>query len=135
MILHVCSLDKFTPPFVKLINEEFSDKDHQFWVVGVNKLKQYPIKNADNVFIARRSVIAQVFAHIRLLFMLHRTKKVILHGLCSFQVIIILALCPWLLAKCYWVIWGGDLYSYQKRNLNLKKISGISELELYVGSL
>ena len=120
MILHVCTLDKFIPPFVKLINEEFGDKDHQFWIAGVQKLKQYPIKNADNVFIARRSVIAQVFAHIRLLFMLHRTKKVILHGLFNPRVIILLALCPWLLGKCYWVIWGADLYQYQKPKLNLK---------------
>jgi hypothetical protein len=105
---------------VKLISEEFGDKDHQFWIAGVQKLKQYPIKNADNVFIARRSVIAQFLAHIRLLFMLHRTKKVILHGLFNPRVIILLALCPWILGKCYWAIWGADLYQYQKPKLNLR---------------
>ena len=114
MILHVCSLDKFIPPFVKLIDEEFSDKDHQFWVVGVQKLKQYPIEGADNVFIVKRSVVAQVFAYVRLIFMLHRAEKVILHGLFNIRVVVILALCPWLHRKCYWVLWGGDLYV--KRN-------------------
>ena len=120
MILHVCNLDKFIPPFVKLINEEFGEQNHQFWVAGSQKLKQHPIENADNIFIARRSIVAQVFAHIRLLFMMHRAKKVILHGLFNHRVIILLALSPWLLGRCYWVIWGGDLYSYQKTKLSLK---------------
>jgi hypothetical protein len=121
MILHVCNLDKFIPPFVKLINEEFGEQNHQFWVAGSQKLKQHPIENADNIFIARRSIVAQVFAHIRLLFMMHRAKKVILHGLFNHRVIILLALCPWLLGRCYWVIWGGDLYSYQKNQAKFKK--------------
>ena len=120
MILHVCNQDKFIPPFVKLVNEEFGEQNHQFWVAGSQKLKQHPIENADNIFIARRSIVAQVFAHIRLLFMMHRAKKVILHGLFNHRVIILLALSPWLLGRCYWVIWGGDLYSYQKTKLSLK---------------
>jgi hypothetical protein len=51
---------------VKLINEEFGDKDHQFWVVGVQKLKQHPIEKADNIFFARQSVVSQIFAYVRL---------------------------------------------------------------------
>ena len=27
---------------------------------------------------------------------------------------------PWLLKKCYWVVWGGDLYSYKLDKKNLK---------------
>ena len=120
MILHVCSLDKFIPPFVKLINEEFGDKDHQFWVVGVQKLKQHPIEKADNVFFARQSVVSQIFAYVRLFFMLHRAKKIIMHGLFNPRIIILLVLCPWLLGRCYWVIWGGDLYAYQNPRISLK---------------
>lgn len=120
MILHVSSPEKFMPAFVRLINEDFGDKKHQFWMSGVQKLKLYPIEKTENVFIVRRSVVSQIFAHIRLLYMLHHAKKVILHGLFNPRVILILALCPWLLGKCYWVIWGGDLYEYQKPKLNLK---------------
>src|SRR5690606_29664970 len=27
---------------------------------------------------------------------------------------------PWLLKKCYWVIWGGDLYAYKLSSRNIK---------------
>ena len=120
MILHVCTLDKFIPPFVKLINEEFDKKNHQFWVAGVQRLKQHPIEKSDNVFVVRRSLIAQIYAYVRLIFMLHSAKKVILHGLFNYRVIIILTLFPWLLGKCYWLIWGDDLYRYSKPKLSFK---------------
>jgi len=64
MILHVCSLSAFIPPFVKLINEEFREKNHQFWMIGNQNLKQHPVESADNIYIARKSVVAQIFAYI-----------------------------------------------------------------------
>jgi len=39
--------------------------------------------------------------------------KIIIHGLWSERVVRLLSLQPWLLKKCYWVIWGGDLYRYK----------------------
>lgn len=120
MILHVCNLDKFIPPFVKLVNEEFGEENHQFWLPDVGKLNEYPLEKADNIFIGKRTLAGQLKVYFRLLLMLHRAEKVILHGLFNLRVITLLALCPWLLKKCYWIIWGGDLYQYQKPKLNLK---------------
>ena len=120
MILHVCNLDKFIPPFVKLVNEEFSEENHQFWLPDVEKLNDYPLKKADNIFIGKQTLTGQVKAYFRLLLMLHHAEKVILHGLFNSRIIRLLALCPWLLKKCYWVIWGGDLYQYQKPKPRLR---------------
>lgn len=42
---------------------------------------------------------------------LYTADKIIVHGLMSRKLILFLALQPWLLKKCYWVIWGADLYN------------------------
>ena len=47
-------------------------------------------------------------------------EKIILHGLWNSRLIVLLALHPSILKKCYWVIWGGDLYSYSMGKKNLK---------------
>jgi dTDP-N-acetylfucosamine:lipid II N-acetylfucosaminyltransferase len=120
MILHVCNADRFIPPFITLVNEEFNTEDHQFWLAGAQKLKQHPIEKADNIFISSPTLVGQLIAHLKLLLMLHRSRKLILHGLFNPRVNILLAFCPWLLKKCYWVIWGGDLYQYQKPKSRLK---------------
>ena len=44
---------------------------------------------------------------------MQRAEKIILHGLFSSHLLYILTLQPWLLKKCHWVIWGGDLYVHQ----------------------
>ena len=120
MILHVCNLDKFIPPFVKLVNEEFGEENHQFWLPDVEKLNEHPLEKADNIYIGKRTSTGQLCAYLQLLLMLHRAEKVILHGLFNSRIIRLLALCPWLLKKCYWVIWGGDLYQYQKPKPRLR---------------
>lgn len=43
----------------------------------------------------------------------NQAEKIIIHGLFDYYVIFFLFLQPWVLKKCYWVIWGGDLYRYQ----------------------
>lgn len=115
MILHVSGVGTFIPPFIKLINEEFSAENHQFWLTGVQKLKQHPIEKADNIFIGKRTITGQLYAYLRLLVMLHRARKVILHGLFNPRILMVLTFCPWLLSKCYWVLWGGD-YLYREHD-------------------
>jgi hypothetical protein len=115
VILHVCKLDKFIPPFVKLINEEFGEENHQFWLPDVKKLNDHPLEKADNIFIGKRTITGQLYAYLRLLVMLHRARKVILHGLFNPRVLMVLTFCPWLLSKCYWVLWGGD-YLYREHD-------------------
>ena len=113
MILHVCNLDKFIPPFIKFINQEFEGEDHQFWIVGEQNLKQYPVGNTNNVYIGKGTIAGHFCAYMKLIFMLHSAKKIILHGLFNPRVLLVLTFCPWVLKKCYWVLWGGD-YLYRE---------------------
>lgn len=112
MILHVAGLDKFIPPFVKLVNEEFHAENHQFWFAG--SVEKYPIEQDEAVFVCGDGLVGKLLGYAKLVKQLHSARKIILHGLFDIRVVLILALFPWVLPKCHWVIWGGDLYQFTK---------------------
>lgn len=120
MILHVSNIGTFIPSFVNLINKRFSSREHKFWLLGEKKLELYPIEENKNIFIVKSTIFGQLYAYLRLLILFHNSKKIILHGLFNARVLLILALCPWLLKKCYWIIWGADLYQFQEPNIGWK---------------
>ncbi|WP_417315593.1 TDP-N-acetylfucosamine:lipid II N-acetylfucosaminyltransferase [Cycloclasticus pugetii] len=108
-------MDKFIPPFVALINEEFGHQDHRFWLTGCSV--KYPVEESENVVVCKNDFWSRLRADGRLIFELHLARRVMLHGLFNIRTLLLLALCPWVLKKCYWVIWGGDLYQYTRTNL------------------
>ncbi|RAJ93638.1 TDP-N-acetylfucosamine:lipid II N-acetylfucosaminyltransferase [Aliidiomarina maris] len=112
MILHVAGLDKFIPPFVKLIKEEFEEEKHQFWLTG--SVEKYPVEQSESVHVCGGAIWRKLAGYAELVKQLHSARKVMLHGLFNIRVVLVLALCPWVLPKCYWVIWGGDLYQFRK---------------------
>lgn len=61
-----------------------------------------------------------ILHHIRMIPLLLRADKIIIHALFNQNTIRTLALLPWVLKKCYWVIWGGDLYSFRKRKISIE---------------
>lgn len=111
--LHVCTLDKFIPPFLKFIRDEFEKEKNEFYMIG-DKIK-YPYE------IDTHTVQHRGFLHYFLLIKsMYSADKIILHGLFNFKVILILTLNPRLLKKSYWVIWGGDLYAFMFPKRSLK---------------
>lgn len=113
-ILHVCLLDKFIPPYIQFVRKNFSLDQHDFFLRGDASVYPYEQdefiyhsnKKKDLVFLLKQMICAD---------------KVILHGLFDPYVILLLALNPYLLQKCYWVMWGGDLYSYMYTPLGRKQ--------------
>jgi len=112
VILHVAGLDKFIPPFVNLVRESFKDEDHRFWLTG--SLESYPVSLKEDAYVCGAGIFGKIKGYVKLIRQLHATRKIILHGLFNIRVVLLLALCPWVLPKCHWVIWGGDLYQYKK---------------------
>lgn len=112
MILHVAGLDKFIPPFLRLVKEEFQEEKHQFWFTG--SVEKYPVEQSETVYVLGDGIWSKVSGYAKLVKQLHSARKVILHGLFNVRVVMVLTLCPWVLPKCHWVIWGGDLYKYRK---------------------
>lgn len=111
--LHVCTLDKFIPPFLKFIRNEFEKEKNEFYMIGDNI--KYPYQRDTHT--VQHCGFLYYFLLIR---SMYSADKIILHGLFNFKVILILALNPKLLKKSYWVIWGGDLYTFMFPKKGLK---------------
>lgn len=107
-ILHLFGWDrKFIPPFVTFIGEHFIEEEHHFIVYGVVKeedmLQGLGVIHYPSLLKKLLPLIAEMRA----------ARKIIIHGLFSSHLQYILMLQPWILKKCYWTIWGGDLYVHQ----------------------
>lgn len=108
-VLHLFSWDKkFFPPFRDFIHKHFADSEHHFIVHG--DVDAELASDADVVVYP--SLLKNSIALTKAM---HRADKVILHGLFSNHLLYLLAVQPWLLKKCYWVIWGGDLYIHESQ--------------------
>lgn len=118
-ILHISGCDKFIPPFVELIKENFNFEEHEFLLTG--GMAEDKLIKANNVHLAKKGKLARLRHYFKVLIKMHQADKVILHGLFDIYLVIILFFTPWLLKKCYWVMWGGDLYAYKLAKHNWKR--------------
>lgn len=112
-VLHVCSLDKFIPPFIDFVEEYFDDfaSRHVFFIAANHRPYNYKIR--ENTINCGNGYINQIVYLPRIALAMILADKIVLHNLFNPYKVILLALMPWLLKKCYWVMWGGDLYVYQ----------------------
>lgn len=113
-ILHICELDKFIPPFIDFVEINCDFERHAFVLIG--DIEKFPVQIRPNVIHLNLSSKIQ---YVALLMQMHFARKIILHGIFRREIVRMLSLTPWLLAKCYWVMWGGDLYHYQFRIRNI----------------
>lgn len=114
MILHVGGQSLFISPFIDFVRDNFANETHFFWLNGSSKNGR--VFRNDDVYVAERSVLGYLKAYLALVIYLQRSRKVILHGLFDIRTLLILFAFPWLIKKCYWIMWGGDLYAYRRRN-------------------
>jgi dTDP-N-acetylfucosamine:lipid II N-acetylfucosaminyltransferase len=117
-ILHIGSCDKFLPPFIEFIKEHFDFDGHQFYLTP--GMASGELKNLTNIVHGRKGKLNRIKEYWHLIMPMHKSKKIILHGLFNWHIVVMLFFMPWLLKKCYWVIWGGDLYVYQLGERNYK---------------
>ncbi|MEH6604196.1 MAG: TDP-N-acetylfucosamine:lipid II N-acetylfucosaminyltransferase [Pseudomonadales bacterium] len=107
-ILHICELDKFIPPFMSVVRAEFEQQNHMFITIG--DLSKYPYaeshdsKHYSNFSLSKSELVRRCSS----------ADKILLHGIYMAPLTRFLFWRPWLLAKCYWVLWGGDLYEYMR---------------------
>ncbi len=115
MILHIMILDKFLPPFIDFINKHFDSSNHRYVFIGKPEYKHGLTPKHKVEWIDSKNKI------FKLLYYMYRAKKIILHGLWSEHITILLFFQPWLLKKCYHVMWGGDFYFPEEQSLVKKK--------------
>lgn len=116
-ILHLfCWDNKFAPPFRNLIHKHFANAGHRFIIYTLpHTLIASGALTASADTVVFPSLLKNCFALSKAM---HQADKIILHGLFSNHLYYILALQPWLLKKCYWIIWGGDLYNHETMQKN-----------------
>ena len=115
-ILHIMVLDKFIPPFIEFVNKHFNPDEHIYLIFG-QKDEKYGKLDAKNIEYIKSK--KEVF---KLLRYLYKSKKIIIHGLWNEHFNRLLFLQPWLLKKCYWVMWGGDFYFPEKQSFIKKQV-------------
>nr|WP_299379363.1 TDP-N-acetylfucosamine:lipid II N-acetylfucosaminyltransferase [uncultured Halomonas sp.] len=113
-VLHICYMDKFIPAFIDFVREEIGGSHNHFHLIQNNR--HYSYRRGEDT-----EEQTSKFGFFRLHFKMRRYDKIVLHGLFNKYVILLLVLNPKLLSRCYWVMWGGDLYSYKARKKTLKK--------------
>ena len=116
MIIHICPLDKFIPPYIDLINENPMSLEHRFFIISGEDYK-YGLNKSPNIeFVDNQSSVIEMLSRMK------EAKKIILHGLWFPFVNQLLLENSELLAKCYWVMWGGDFYFPEKQSEITRKI-------------
>ena len=113
-IVHIMPIEKFTQPYIQFINENF-DKDKHFFILygdfnGVSNLPQ-------NTLIVNKSISFLLMLER----LLHSAKQVILHSLfISETLLVFFRVHSYILKKCYWTVWGADLYFHLYKQNSFK---------------
>ncbi len=110
-ILHVCNTDKFIPPFISFIENNIGLEGHLFYLIGDHD--RYPVTQNSSVEKVPAGAFNHFYGYIKLAFYMQAADKIILHGLSKKKIEQLLFFMPWVLKKCYWIIWGNDLYQYK----------------------
>lgn len=111
-ILHLANCAKFIPPFINIVKGEFNFEEHDFLLTSEGK--ESDLINEKNVEIFfGKTLYSKLNYYIRVIIKMHQADKIILHSLFNLRLVQILFFTPWLLKKCYWIMWGGDLYSHK----------------------
>ncbi|MEJ8816952.1 TDP-N-acetylfucosamine:lipid II N-acetylfucosaminyltransferase [Lacibacter sp. H407] len=124
-IVHIMIFEKFIRGYIEFVVKEFDVRDHHFYIVGKD-YKKYNLDNLPNV-----TIVDNYYKLLKFVFAINRSQRIILHGLWHEGVIRLLLLQPWLIKKCYWMMWGGDFYYYDSETVSKKRL--IKKLQHFVG--
>jgi len=106
-ILHCIPAEKFTDPFIDFVHKHFDLEAHRFIV---KQLTAFEVEARSQVVrVPKQTGWLELFKAYA--GPMNQADKIILHSLFDNKLTFLLALQPWLIDKCVWVIWGGDLYS------------------------
>lgn len=111
-------MEKFIYPYIEFVQKNFDVNSHLFWV-KFNSGDSVPddITNVNKVL---PFFVNRLTGYISLIFRILTARKIILHGFFNFKVLLIIWFLPHVRKKCYWNIWGADLYQHRLSPKNIK---------------
>lgn len=111
--LHITDGDrKFIPQFKEFISENFCGKNHRFVVYS-----RFSERKIDGFEFFK---LNSLFSYLKIRKSINNSDKIILHGLLDFHLVFNLLFMP-KKKSFFWLVWGGDLYCYYKRNSSTKE--------------
>lgn len=112
-ILHILDCDKFIPPYIEFLKENFKSdfENHKFLMTS--DMSVYALPDYSNIYLIPKSKFGKIKHYLHIIYEMNRSNKVIIHNLFNFKNVILLFFMPWNLKKSYWIMWGGDLYTYK----------------------
>jgi len=117
-ILHIGVSDRMLDPFVNFVNSNFEPSQHEFLLLSERENNDIAVNS--NVRLNKRSILGNIRYFFLSIIKMNKAKKIVLHGLFDINLVVILFFMPWLSKKCYWFVWGSDLYVYQVGERNWK---------------
>ena len=111
MIVHLLVDEKFTIPYIDFLVKNFKKRKNVFFVLTRSKKNMRycsQLLGREDVFFITKNP----FSIIRLFFYLIRSKKIILQGMYNMFYVRVLNMLNFA-KKTYWMIWGGDMYSFE----------------------
>ncbi|MDO5424011.1 MAG: TDP-N-acetylfucosamine:lipid II N-acetylfucosaminyltransferase [Eubacteriales bacterium] len=111
--IHMLGISMYTKDLYEMLNIDFDGKNNIF-ATGNTDRRFYSLRK-ENFF--SNPVETGKPTHLfspRFFCLLYASNKVFFHGLFSFARVVFFFFQPWLWKKCYWIVWGGDLYSARK---------------------
>jgi hypothetical protein len=125
MTLHVIPYNTYGKFFTQFIIKNFEYNKHEFFYTSTD------LEFSNEVNEIRHQILKKgVSQYILLFHAFFKYEKVILHGLFNNRHNLLFLFVPQLTKKAYWVIWGGDLYSFKHRTKGLK-----ADLQEYIRRL
>lgn len=115
-IVHVMIFEKFIRGYIEFLATHFDITEHRFFIIGKDYGK-YDLKG-----LPQTTIVNNITSVIKFNANLYKADKIILHGLWNPKVIQLLNMQPWLIGKCYWMMWGGDYYNFEKESSAKKKL-------------
>lgn len=112
-IIHLGRNGSIMNSFIKFIDENFDNKKHFFYLTGKDINGKSNVIDIRNKFDFIKNIV-------KLNIDLYNSKKIIIHGFNQSYLFYLFFFQPWLLKKLYWIVWGGDLYSYLQESKSLK---------------
>lgn len=112
--LHFGIYSSVTLKYYEFIKENFNLEEHEFVFFKRGNAHNVSFKNTKVITINRSVELMKIIPKI------YNSKNIIFHSLYLQKLIMVFFFQPWLLKKCNWVIWGGDLYSYGNEKKALK---------------
>ena len=111
-IVHIMGNDKFAPDYIDMINSEFVEDEHNFFLLSYNNsIKIRREESWKNVTYISKSILDMVLLNNNL----KKADKIIFHGLFS-RIVMALVCFGGFSSKTYCALWGGDLYKHGKES-------------------